>query len=351
MIKEIMKEKQVDAVLVSERYNMNAISRFSNDTGVLYISDSRKVLLTDSRYSTQAREESVGFEVVEVAGEKNYDWYLAEFVKADQVKRLGFEEDVLTVASFRKKQEAVPGIEWVPMEGSLATLREVKTEEELRYLEKAEAIGDAAFSYILGELKVGVTELEIAAKLEYFMKMNGASGVSFDPIVASGFHSAMPHAVPSEKKLEKGDFVTMDFGCIYKGYCSDMTRTVVMGKASDKQKEIYQIVLEAQQAGLEAIREGVTGGFVDKAARDVIAGAGYGEYFGHSLGHSVGLFIHETPGMFPNSTAVLKANMIETVEPGIYIPEFGGVRIEDMVVVRKDGYKNLTHSDKQLLEL
>lgn len=351
MIEEILAKKNVDAVMVSNRYNMNHISQFTNDTATLYLSGKRKVLITDSRYTTQAQEEAKGFEVAEVKSGKGYAQFISEFAREDGVKRLGFEEDVLTVSEFEHFKEAAPDVEWVPMEREVYTLRQIKTEEELSYLERAEAIGDEAFTYILGELKPGVTELEIAAKLEFFMKMQGATGVSFDAIVASGLHSSMPHAVPTEKKLEKGDFVTMDFGCIYKGFCSDMTRTVVIGKANDKQKEIYNVVLEAQLAALDYIKAGLPGGDVDKVARDIITKAGYGDYFGHSLGHSVGRFIHEDPGMYPNGKTILKPNMIETIEPGIYVPGFGGVRIEDMVAVTEDGCRNFTHSRKDLLEL
>jgi len=240
---------------------------------------------------------------------------------------------------------------WVPLKGDVDALRQIKSEEELEYLEKAEAIGDLAFEKILTILKPGMTELEVAAELEYQMKKAGAENFSFSTIVASGLNSSMPHAIPGEKKLEEGDFVTMDFGCTYKGYCSDMTRTVVLGKASEKQKEIYNTVLKAQLAALDAIKAGVTGKSVDKVARDIITEAGYGECFGHGLGHSVGLFIHEEPRLSPAGETVLEENMIETVEPGIYVPGFGGVRIEDMVAVTKDGCKNFTHSPKELIEI
>ena len=200
-------------------------------------------------------------------------------------------------------------------------------------------------------MKPGMTELEAAAELEYLMKQEGAEDLSFNTIVASGLNSSMPHAIPGTKQFEKGDFITFDFGCKYKGYCSDMTRTVVLGKASDKQKEIYNVVLKAQLAGLDALKAGKSGASVDKVARDIIADAGYGEYFGHGLGHSVGLFIHENPRLSPSDDTILKENMIETVEPGIYVPGLGGVRIEDMVVVTKEGHINLAHSPKELIEL
>jgi Xaa-Pro aminopeptidase len=196
-----------------------------------------------------------------------------------------------------------------------------------------------------------MTELEAAAELEYFMKKEGAEDLGFNTIIASGLNSSMPHAIPSEKPFEEGDFITFDFGCKYKGYRSDMTRTVVLGKASEKQKEIYNIVLKAQLAALDAIKAGMKGCEVDKVARDIITEAGYGEYFGHGLGHSVGLEIHEEPRLSVTSETVLQANMIETIEPGIYIPGFGGVRIEDMILVTEEGHINYAHSPKELIEI
>ena len=196
-----------------------------------------------------------------------------------------------------------------------------------------------------------MTEKEVAAELEYSMKKHGAEGLSFSTIVASGLHSSMPHAIPTDKPIEKGDFVTMDFGCVYEGYCSDMTRTVVVGKADEKQKEIYEIVRRAQQNCLDHLRAGISGQEADGYAREVISDAGYGEYFGHGTGHSVGLVIHEEPRISPLDRTILRENMIETVEPGIYIPGFGGVRIEDMVVITADGYRNYAHSPKELIEL
>ena len=239
----------------------------------------------------------------------------------------------------------------VPLGGSVNELRCIKTQEELENIRKAEEIGDRAFEFILGVIKPGMTELEVAAELEYHMKRNGAWKTSFDTIVASGFNSSMPHAVPGMKKIEKGDFITMDFGCVYNGYCSDMTRTVVAGRADDRQKKIYYTVLEAQKIALDRIRAGLKGKEIDKAARDYIDAAGYKGCFGHGLGHSVGLYIHEEPRLSVTGETVLQENMIETVEPGIYIPGYGGVRIEDLVVVTKTGHVNFTHSDKKLIEL
>ena len=349
-IKIILEQKNADALIISAGYNMRYISQFRGE-GYLYLTKNRQVVLTDSRYTTQAKSEAKEFEVFTISDQCGYEKLLSRLMEEDGAEKIGFEDQQIGYAEYEGWKSQIPGKTWIKLGQTLDELRMIKEEWELERLEKAESIGDAAFSHILNVLKPGMTELEIAAELEYAMKKNGASGTSFDTIVASGIHSAMPHAIPSDKKVEIGDFVTMDFGCKYDGYCSDMTRTIVVGKASEKQKEIYGIVLEAQLAALDVIRAGLTGMEVDKVARDIITKAGYGDYFGHGLGHSVGLLIHEQPRLSTKGMTVLKENMIETVEPGIYIPGFGGVRIEDMVVVTKDGHHNFTHSKKELIEL
>lgn len=350
-ILNLLGEKRLDAILVSDGYNMRYLSGFRGATGYLFLSAGRRVLLTDSRYTVQAEKEAEDFEIVEVSAKRNYETALKELLREEQTVTLGFEDLHLIYAQAEKLREELGDLQWIPLGDSLNRLRRVKTPEEQRLLEQAEAIGDLAFERILEELRPGVTELWVAARLDYYMKEAGASGNSFDTIAASGLHSAMPHAMPSEKKLEKGDFLTLDFGCVYQGYCSDMTRTVVIGRANERQREIYGIVLDAQEAALKAIRPGLTGAAVDQVARDVIGAAGYGAYFGHGLGHGVGLYIHEEPRLSPSCTEELQAGVIQTVEPGIYLPDFGGVRIEDMVVVTEDGCRNLTRSAKELLEL
>lgn len=342
-------ELPADAVLVSSEYNMRYLSGFRGGEGYLFLRPERSVVLVDSRYTTQAKEESPEFEVIEVAGD--FGDVIADLIRQTGTGRLMFEDRHLTCNDYRDLKGKCPEIEWVPADEALDKLRVVKTKEELAMIARAEAIGDLAFTKILDDLRPGMTELEVAAKLEYYMREAGTVKNSFDPIVATGIHSSMPHAIPSEKKIEKGDFVTMDFGCIYEGYCSDMTRTVVVGKANDRQKEIYNTVLRAQLAAIEAIQPGMTGSQVDAVARNIIAEAGYGDYFGHGLGHSVGLLIHENPRLSMKCHEVLQPNVIETVEPGIYIPGFGGVRIEDLVCVTEDGCENYTHSPKELIEL
>ena len=345
--RKLLEEKGLDAAFIASPANIRYLSGFAGTDSYLYLSSKRQVILTDSRYTLQAEEEGKDCEVRTIKGERVYGVLLKELLEEDKVKRLGFEDGVMTWQFVKKLQEAA-GDKWGE---ELSLLRAVKDEGEIEKLARAEQIGDEAFSYILTQIKPGITELEIAAKLEYYMKSHGAQEKGFDTIAASGLHSAMPHAVPSEKVLEKGDFLTLDFGCKYQGYCSDMTRTVVIGKANEKQKEIYKIVLEAQEAALAGLRAGMTGAEGDALARKVIEEAGYGDYFGHGLGHSVGLEIHEKPALSPKDQTILRPGIIETVEPGIYIPGLGGVRIEDMTVITENGIKNLTSSPKELIEL
>lgn len=351
--RKLLKEKGLDAVFIASSANICYLSGFVGRDSYFYLSAGKQVILTDSRYTLQAQEEGKGCQVQTISNDRGYGVLLKELLEEDKVKQLGFEDGAMTWQMVEKLQDETETekISWIPIEEGFSLLRAVKDEGELKKMARAEQIGDEAFSYILTQIKPGVTELEIAAKLEYYMKSHGAGEKSFDTIVASGYHSAMPHAVPSEKVLEKGDFITLDFGCKYQGYCSDMTRTVVLGKASEKQREVYQIVLEAQKTALGSLKAGMTGAEGDKLAREVIEKAGYGQYFGHGLGHSVGLEIHEKPALSQKDKSVLKPGMIETVEPGIYIPDFGGVRIEDMVVITENGVKNLTSSPKELIEL
>ncbi len=350
-IERILSKLEMEAILITDPYNMRYISGFRGGEGILYISDKRKVLLTDSRYTEAAGRES-DFQVLEYGRQKKHTDILRELMEQEQITRLGYEDEAMLCKTFQQYRNAFPMIrEWIPAGGEVKKLRQIKTEEEIRFLRQAEAIGDQAFSKILDIIKPGMTEREIQAELEYQMMKAGADGTSFDTIVASGLHSSMPHAIPTDKKTEKGDFITMDFGCRYQGYCSDMTRTIVLGKASEQQKEIYRIVLEANLAAEAFVHAGMVCREVDKIARDIIADAGYGAYFGHGLGHSVGLEIHESPACNTQDKTVLEPNMIMTIEPGIYIPGFGGVRIEDMIVITKEGIEILSHSPKKLLEL
>lgn len=350
-VAEVLEKKELDAVLVSDGFNMRYLSGFTGATGYLLITRKSRTLFTDSRYTIAARAQAPDFTVVEVGSDRNYCACLNEIIREEGIQKLGFEANHVRYSEYETWKEKLKVSLLYPLKKELTRLRRIKTEEEIAKMRQAEHIGDLAFEEVLHHIKPGVTELEIAAKLEYIMKLNGAEKLSFESIVASGVNSAKPHAEPSEKKVEKGDFVTMDFGCVYQGYCSDMTRTVVVGKASKEQKEIYNTVLKAQTAVLDLLKPGKPGKEYDRIARDIIYEAGYEGRFGHGLGHSVGLEIHEDPRFSMLEEEIILPHMIMTVEPGIYVPEFGGVRIEDMVAITENGCENLAHSKKELIEL
>lgn len=363
---EILCAKKIDGVLISSPANMRACSGFCGE-GIVFLSEGQRLIFTDARYTEAAKTECPDFEIIRFQGNLNLyeNWLdvLKERMKTELASgiAIGFEDEYMTVQSYHtieallKKKEL--NISLIPLHKCLSSLRQVKTYDEIRKIEQAEKIGDEAFAKVIGQIREccqrgeTLTEKQIAAFIEFTMRELGAEGMSFDTIVASGLHSSMPHAVPTDKALMDGDFVTMDFGCKVNGYCSDMTRTVVIGTADDRQREIYDVVLRAQEAALQMIRPGLKGCEVDEAARKVIREAGYGEYFGHSLGHSVGLEIHETPCFAKRDENVLQPGMVITVEPGIYVEGFGGVRIEDVVVITENGCRNLTHSPKQLIEI
>ena len=340
--------KEVDAVMITSAPNLRYFSGFAGGEGVCVIGNGFKFLFVDSRYTVAAVNEAPDFEVIEFRVGKLCD-EINSRLKSRSVTKLGFENGEMTVFEYDVYREKLSGIEFAGLGSRLTELRMIKTDAEIGLMKTAESIGDAAFSEVLPMIKAGAAECEIAAELEYRMRRHGADKTSFDTIVVSGIKSSMPHGIPSDKRLERGDFVTMDFGCVYKGYCSDMTRTVIIEKADDEQIKIYNTVLSAQLKGLEAIKAGIMGKDADRAARDIISDAGYGRCFGHSLGHGVGLVIHELPNLSPASEITLCENMIVTCEPGIYVEGFGGVRIEDMVAVTKTGVENLASSPKELI--
>ncbi len=344
--KKLVSVIPANATLIFSPENLYYFSGFTGGEGMLYIDKSRLLLFTDSRYTVQARDEAPDFEVIDTAQTS-----VSEFLKKQGDKAYGFEDDYVTFSKFASLKRISPKSVFSPVSSHIDKLRMIKDEHEISLIEKAANIADSAYNYILDKIAVGKTEREIALDLEYFMLRQGAEGLSFDTIAASGIRSCMPHGTATDKVIETGDFLTLDFGCKYKGYCSDMTRTVVVGKASDRQKEIYNTVLSAQKAALDTIRAGELAKAVDDAARGVIENAGYGKHFGHGLGHSLGLKVHESPSCSPKSSDILTENMLMTVEPGIYIDDFGGVRIEDLVCVTNDGHRNLTTSGKDLIEL
>ncbi|MBP5184499.1 MAG: aminopeptidase P family protein [Lachnospiraceae bacterium] len=349
-VSKVMKDNGLDAIVFTNHYNIRYLTGYTGDTGILLLTAKKGFLLTDFRYIFQAENEAKDVEVEDVA-KNGYTGLMKQIFADNGVKTAGFEGEHTLFSELSGWKKKCRGVKFVDVDAQLSELRIIKTPEELEKLRMAEHIGDLAFEDILKYLKPGVTELEIAARLEFSLKMHGAEAISFDPIVASGVNSSMPHAIPSGKKIEKGDFVTMDFGCKYQGYCSDMTRTVVVGKASDKQKKVYNKVLEAQLAVLSKLKPGLTGVEIDKIARDIIDASEFKGSFGHGLGHGVGLYIHETPNANARYDKKMKAGMTLTDEPGIYLAGFGGVRIEDMGAFTAKGFENFAKSPKELIEL
>lgn len=347
-LRESFAENQIDAFLITSGYNRRYITGFTGTAGVAIITNEKAMFITDFRYAQQAQKEITGFEILQHT--KPIMEEVGIQLEKMGVKSVGFEKDDMTYGMFEIYQKAVKS-ELVPVSGLVEKIRLIKTEQEIKIIKVAANIADAAFNHIITYITPGKTELEVSNELEFFMRKQGASSSSFDIIVASGLRSALPHGVATEKIIEKGDFVTLDFGALYNGYISDLTRTVAIGEPSEQLKEIYQIVLEAQLKSLDEIKPGMTGIQADAVARDHIKSKGYGESFGHSLGHGIGLEVHEGPGLSFRSKTVLEPGMVITIEPGIYVPGVGGVRIEDDTVVTSTGNEKLTHSTKELLIL
>ena len=333
------------AVYITAYPDIFYYSGFQSEDAKLLISKSKAVIITDSRYTIQAKEQAPDFEMYDIKnGLEGAFSLVAE-------KNIGYQEEHISAKGLENAQKAAKNKEFLPMQKEISSLREIKEKLEIDRIRAAESLGDEAFSYILERISAGRSEREIALELEFYMRKNGASGLSFETIVASGARSAMPHGVASSKLIEKGDLVTLDFGCVLDGYCSDMTRTVAVGELSEKGRLIYETVRIAQQTALDAVKVGAKLADVDKVARDIITNAGFGENFGHSLGHSVGIEIHETPCFSPKAEGVVQNGNVITVEPGIYIEGFGGVRIEDLTAVYDSKCEVLSKSTKELIIL
>lgn len=345
---ERLAELGTPALLVTTTVNVRYLTGFTGSNGQLLVGPGASVFFTDSRYEEQASHEAPDVERRTYA--RDFLGALAEVCGDRGIDPVGFEAHGVTYDLYRRLEEA-DGIAPVPVGPEVERLRWAKDEEELRRLERAQELTDDAFDRVVGKLSEGVTEQEVALELEQAMRRAGAERLAFDPIVAFGESAAEPHHHPSGRPLARGEVVKLDFGCVVDGYHSDMSRTVAFGKPDDRLREVYEVVRRAQLAGVEALRAGVTGDEADRAARGIIEEAQYGERFGHSLGHGVGLEIHEGPTLRTGSEDTMPEGAVVTVEPGVYLPGVGGVRIEDAVVVTADGARPLPRTTKELVSI
>lgn len=343
-LRNLLAEQELDAILVGQPENRRYLSGFTGSSGLLLISDEHTLLLTDFRYLEHASEEAPLFTIVQV--HRNMADLVVQTLNETGVRRVGFESQHVTYETYRRWKEGADQVELVPAKGLVEKLRMVKDEGELATIREAVRVADAAMSHILDIITPGMTEREVAWELESHMRTHGADKVSFDFIVASGPNGAMPHAVTTDRKIEASDPVVVDIGAKVDGYCSDMTRTFCIADGDEKFLEVYGIVTEAQEMAEQGLHAGAGGVEVDGLARDFIHAKGHGEHFGHGLGHGVGLAIHEGPTLSKLSQDTLEPGMVVTVEPGIYLPGWGGIRIEDLVVVREKSAEILTGSQK-----
>ena len=346
-LQELLLEAPYDALVLTSEVNRRYATGFHSTAGAVYLSAKQAVFYTDFRYVEAARAAVTDFEVREIGVGRSNTAAVNELIEQNGVRTVALEDETLTHAAYTRWATALHATA-MRLEDSVARLRVTKEDDEVQKIVAAQRIAEQAFEEVMNDIRVGVTEKEIAARLTYLMLHYGAENMSFDPIVVSGANSSKPHGVPTDKTIAAGDFVTMDFGCIVDGYCSDMTRTVAVGHVTEEMQRVYDIVLDAQLAGIACCKAGVTGREVDGAARRVIEAAGYGDAFGHGFGHGVGLEIHEAPTASSRSEGLLPAGSILTAEPGIYLPGKFGVRTEDMLYVIEDGCINLTEAPKTL---
>lgn len=339
------KKYGIKSLLLTKEADIHYMTGIPGDDCIVLITEDKKYIITDFRYNEAVSVLTPDFEVV--ITKQGYEWIDA--IKEINLENVGVQDENITLSVYNELCKVLPKDKIISVTGLVETIRLIKDDTEIELIEKAEHIGDLAFNHILEFLKPGISEKRVALEIEHEMKLNGADGFSFDTICVSGINSSRPHGIPSDKMLEDGDFVTMDFGCIYNGYCSDMTRTVAIGHATEEMIKVYNTVLEAQLNACENIKPGMHVKEGDAFARRIIEDAGYGEYFGHGLGHGVGLEIHEDPFLSFRGKHVLEENMTITIEPGIYLPGKFGVRIEDLAIVTSNGISNKTHSPKELI--
>jgi Xaa-Pro aminopeptidase len=341
----IVKEK-LDGLVITDLANIRYLVGYSGDNGILILTKNRSLFFTDFRYQEQSKRE-IKNAIAKIRNRDLFAVFPVEELKG--IRKLGFEAENLTYRNYRRIKQQIKKIKFVPCENWTYQLRAVKDSDELKLIRKAVAISDAVFTKILDRIKPGVREKDLAAEIDYLITQQGE--VAFPTIVGAGKNGALPHYQPGMKKLKKGEPVVFDFGTKYQGYCSDMTRTVFVGKTDNNSKKIYSIVLETQMRALATIKQGEKASEIDAKARDYITEKGYGKNFGHGLGHGVGLMVHEGPALAKTSQAILNINNVVTVEPGIYLSDWGGVRIEDLVRVTEHGCEILTKSPKECLEI
>ena len=347
-IREELIARGLEAILITDEKNQRYAAGFPFTDGAVLVGLEKAILLTDSRYIEAAQQQAEGVEVRLFDREHPLAAQLYGALREIDARKVAAEDQKLSHAAFLAWEKKL-GVKLESAGDLFIRLRAVKTEEEIASMIRAQRISEKALEEVLPVIKPGMTEREVAAELVYRMLRNGSEGNSFDPIVVTGSKTSMPHGVPGDKVIQSGDFVTMDFGCLKDGYCSDMTRTVAVGSATDEMKNVYAVVLKAQLAGIAAAKAGVLGKDIDGAARKVIADAGYGTYFGHGFGHCLGLDIHEPPTAGPTGSAPMPAGCVSSAEPGIYLPGRFGVRIEDVMIIREDGAEVITRAPKDEL--
>lgn len=345
-----MKKRSLQAMFVMKLANVRYISRFTDEDSYLLITEKGNYFITDGRYTEQAQNQCPNFKVFNW---RDHGRSIGECVKyildtyESGIKNIGFEENAVSFGMYDKIKKANEGIEMVSTGSLLDELRYVKDEDEIACARRAAQISDKAFMQIIDFVKPGMTENEVALQLEYYMRKEGAEGVAFDTILISGAKSSLLHGKPDEKVIEEGDFLLMDYGALYKGYRSDMTRTIMIGEPDEKQREIYELVRKAEEEAVKTVKAGVQTNVPDKVAREITNK--YIEYYYPGIGHGVGLELHEEPFISINGNRAFEKNCVVTVEPGIYIPGWGGVRVEDTVIVTEDGCEILTHAPKELI--
>lgn len=349
-IKKFLGKNKLDGFLVFDLSNVRYLSGYTGSNGLCFITNDKQYFFTDFRYKSQSKMEVKNFEI-HIAESGGLIKKLKEVNIISKDQKIGFEGNNILLDQFRDLEKSFPNAKFENNSMVLENIASVKDDSELEFLRKAADITDKIFDKIIKEIKIGMSEKEIASKISYYSKIMGDNEDSFAPIVASGINGAKPHHTPSNKKIANNEFITMDFGAVYNGYHGDMTRTIFIGEPDEKQKKIYEIVLKSQIKGIENVKSGITGKELDSVSRKYITDKGYGEYFGHGLGHGIGLVVHAEPRVSQKNEKPLKANQVITIEPGIYIPKWGGIRIEDDVIVTKDGYEVISKSPKKLLVL